>query len=100
MFANDKKRGKSERNVLGAGNIVAVLLGVTLSFVVTPLLYNGTVDWIAGYGDAQYAQGLGGFLRIIWGPVVAILCTAMSVVSITTGTRIGIIALIDFLNNR
>lgn len=99
MNSGTSNRGKTETSVLKAGNLVAILLGLTISFILTPLIYGGTVGWIAGYGDAQYAQGLGDVMRFIWGPVVAALCTALSVVSLTTGTHIAILAVIKFLNN-
>ena len=100
MNLTSTSKTKTREGVLKAGDIVAILLGLILSFLLTPLIYGGTVGWIAGYGDAQYAQGFGAFIGILWGPVVAVLCTALSVVSITPGTRVGLLACLQFFNQR
>lgn len=76
---------------LKAGKVSAVLIGGLISFLLTPLIFNATADHIAQYGNDNYVQGIGGFAKVVWWVVVAVLTTTLSIVSITAGTKALII---------
>lgn len=100
MFKNSNQKGKGESRALTIGSLTAFLLGLVIAFLLTPQLYDGTVGWMADYADEAYVEGLGGLIRVIWAPIVALFCFTFCTLSITTGTRAAILWIIEAVNSR
>ena len=100
MFSSSNRTSKTEKRVLDIGTITAGTLGIVIAFLLTPQLYGGTVGWMAGYADEAYVEGLGGMIRVIWAPIVALFCFTFCTLSITTGTRAAILWVFGAVSSR